>query len=157
MSFETPLDIIELLKSHKVPFLVIGGVAVNYHGYIRATEDVDVIFSRNPDSEIKLLNALQSCSASWISNEIDPNTAIEKTVPVNLTYIQATHLMMLTTTHGYLDIFDYVPGNPNLSVERLFQDSEELDGVKFISLIWLKKIKKAANRPKDFDDLENLP
>ncbi len=157
MSFETPFEIIQLLKSHNVPFLVIGGVAVNFHGYIRATEDVDVIFARNSDSEIKLLNSLQSCSASWISNEIDPDTKLEKTVPVNLTYIQATHIMMLTTTHGYLDIFDYVPGNPDLSIEELFQDSEELDGVKFISLKWLKKIKKAANRPKDRDDLENLP
>jgi hypothetical protein len=47
MALETPYEIIELLKTHEIPFLVIGGVAVNYHGYIRATEDVDIIYFRS--------------------------------------------------------------------------------------------------------------
>lgn len=34
-------EFIELLNEHKVNYLVIGGYAVNYHGYPRYTKDID--------------------------------------------------------------------------------------------------------------------
>lgn len=34
--------ILDLLRRHKVPFVVIGGHAVIHHGFVRATEDVDI-------------------------------------------------------------------------------------------------------------------
>ena len=34
-------EFIELLNEHKVKYLVIGGFAVNYHGYPRYTKDID--------------------------------------------------------------------------------------------------------------------
>jgi hypothetical protein len=33
----------------------------------------------------------------------------------------------------------------------------ELDGIRFASLEWLRKLKQAAGRPKDLLDLDNLP
>jgi hypothetical protein len=33
----------------------------------------------------------------------------------------------------------------------------QLDGVRFASLEWLRRMKQAAGRPKDLLDLENLP
>jgi hypothetical protein len=44
------LDIQTILRElveGRVDFLVIGGVAVGYHGHVRATKDVDVV--PNPD------------------------------------------------------------------------------------------------------------
>lgn len=38
--------------------MVVGGHAVNVHGYIRATEDTDVLWVRNRDTEEHLLRAL---------------------------------------------------------------------------------------------------
>ena len=38
--------IFEVLARHGVPFLVIGGHAVSFHGYVRATEDTDVLWVR---------------------------------------------------------------------------------------------------------------
>ena len=32
------------LKKHEVEYVLIGGVAVNLHGYIRGTGDVDILF-----------------------------------------------------------------------------------------------------------------
>jgi hypothetical protein len=46
-----------VLTRHGVPFVVIGGHAVNYHGYVRATEDHDVVLLRTPDSEASLFGA----------------------------------------------------------------------------------------------------
>jgi len=95
-------------------------------------------------------------NAAWISDEIDPSTGIERLVPVSLAYIRGEHLMMLCTDYGYLDVFDYIPGFPDEPVDEFFSTSEELHGVRFVSLEWLRKMKRASGRPRDIDDLENL-
>ena len=44
MDINNPVGIIELSNSYNVSFKIIGTHAVNFHGYVRATEDVDVLF-----------------------------------------------------------------------------------------------------------------
>ena len=44
-----------------------------------------------------------------------------------------------------------------LSSDDVFFDSIELDNLRFVSLRWLRKLKRAAGRHKDLDDLEHLP
>ena len=39
----------------------------------------------------------------------------------------------------------------------VWETGVELDGIRFASLEWLRKLKQAAGRPKDLIDLENLP
>lgn len=152
-----PFRLIEALAKHNVPFVIIGGHAVSFHGYVRATEDVDVVIRRTPDVEQALLAALTEVNARWIGNEIDPETGIERTFPVSLAYIRSSRLMMLVTDCGFLDIFDYIPGCADESVEQLFESAAEGHGWQFASLDWLRKMKQAANRAKDQIDLENLP
>ena len=55
MKFLHPLfvEIIDALLKHQVDFLLIGGYAVNYHGYGRPTGDID--FWIKPDNQNKLL------------------------------------------------------------------------------------------------------
>ena len=38
----------DVLTRHGVPFVVVGGHAVNFHGFIRGTEDTDVLWVRSP-------------------------------------------------------------------------------------------------------------
>jgi hypothetical protein len=152
-----PFRLIDVLARHDVPLVIIGGHAVTYHGYVRATEDTDVIVQRTRDTDEKLLAALQEVNARWISDETDPDTGIERTVPVSLEYVRATRLMMLVTDFGFLDIFDYVPGFPHHAVDELFSTAANVGGRRFVSLEWLRKLKQASGRPKDQLDLENLP
>jgi len=42
--------------SHEVPYVIIGGHAVTYHGYVRATEDTDIVFRRTLESESAYFN-----------------------------------------------------------------------------------------------------
>jgi hypothetical protein len=65
--------------------------------------------------------------------------------------------MMLITDLGFLDIFDFIPGFPDVGVDELFTSASETQGRRFASLDWLRKMKQAASRPKDQLDLENLP
>lgn len=152
-----PFRLIDVLAKHKVPFVIIGGHAVTYHGYVRATEDTDIVFERTLDSELALFAALSEVGAQWIGNEIDATTGIERTFPVSLGYIRASRLMMLVTNFGFLDVFDFIPGHPEANVELLFDSAVENQGRRFSSLDWLRKMKQAAGRTKDQLDLENLP
>jgi hypothetical protein len=151
-----PFRLIDALTRHDVPFVVIGGHAVTYHGYVRATEDTDVVFLRSDEAEVALHEALVELNARWIGDAIDPATGIERTYPVSPEYIRRTHLMMLVTDYGFLDVFDYIPGYPNEPVGELLDSSDESGGRRFVSLEWLRRMKQAAGRPKDQIDLENL-
>lgn len=82
--------------------MVVGGYAVIFHGHMRTTIDVDVIWLRTPAAEAALQAALKEVNAAWISSEIDPATRLEKLVPVEMGYIQSTHLMMLVTDRASL-------------------------------------------------------
>lgn len=146
-----------VLARHGVPYVVVGGHAVNFHGFIRGTEDTDVLWIRSPTAEAGLLEALVELAAEYIGDEIDPATGIERTHPVTAAFIRSQRLMMLCTTAGFLDLFDYVPGHPSVPVSAVWETAVELDGIRFASLDWLRKLKRAAARPKDLLDLENLP
>ena len=145
----------EVLARHGVPFLVIGGHAVSFHGYVRATEDTDVLWVRSPDAEAGLLAALDELHAEYIGSEIDPATGVERTYPITASFIRSQPLMMLCTSAGFLDLFDYVPDHPGVAVASLLASSAEAEGVRFISLEWLRRLKAAAGRPKDLLDLQS--
>jgi hypothetical protein len=152
------LELLHALERHGVPFVLIGGHAVNQHGHLRGTDDVDVVWVRSPEADHKLLSALTSVDAAWIGKEIDPATRIEKIVPVSAAYIASRHLMMLTTRYGFFDLFDYIPGVAEVTSEQALAESVPTpDGFRCVSLPLLRAMKEAAGRPKDLDDLSNLP
>ena len=154
---DDPLSVFQLLARAGVQFVIIGGHAVVFHGYVRTTEDADLIFERSGASEAALLEALESIHACWISDERDAATGLERLVPVSPSYVRGEHLMMLTTDLGFLDLYDYIRGFPEMPVADVFSDSIELNNLRFVSLRWLRKLKRAAGRHKDLDDLEHLP
>jgi Nucleotidyl transferase of unknown function (DUF2204) len=149
-------EIFRALQRHGVDFVIVGGHAVNFHGHTRLTEDVDIVWLRSEDAATKLLGALTEIEAQYIGKEIDPATKIERLYPINLPFIRLTHLMMLVTRFGFLDIFDYVPSLPEEDITELLRTSVEFRGLKYASLDWLRKMKEKAGRPKDREDLENL-
>jgi hypothetical protein len=151
-------QIFDCLRRHNVPFVIVGGHAVNYHGYRRATEDSDVIWLRSPESQAALFAALTELRASYITREIDPATGIERTASDTPAFIEVNHLMMLWTVCGFIDLFDYVPGFPDANVQEVLDTSvTDSDGFRFASLTWLRRMKEVVKRPKDQLDLENLP
>lgn len=152
-----PLSLARTLVRNGVQLVVIGGHAVNYHGFPRATQDIDIIINRKRSRTAALYETLSAVNAYWISNEVDPQTGLEQTVPVSEDYVSSEHMMMLGTDQGYIDIFDFVPGLPNTEVDAVFADCEMIDEIPVVGLNWLKAMKRASGRPQDLIDLENLP
>ena len=151
------VGLLSTLARHGVPCVVIGGHAVNYHGHLRTTEDTDLLWLRSAASEAALFAALKELNAEWIGAEIDPATGIEQTHPVTAPFVRARPLMMLCTSMGYLDLFDHVPGLPDATVAELIDSACDLDGIRYVSLPWLRRLKTASARPRDLADLDNLP
>lgn len=48
-----------------VDFAVVGGVAISLNGFIRATEDVDIIINPAPENLTKLIECLKSWGEGW--------------------------------------------------------------------------------------------
>lgn len=157
MTEQDPLRFVDLMVEAGIPFVVIGGHAVNVHGFARATEDVDLLYQRSRDTDAQLCEVLDDINAFYIGNELDPETGIEKTYPVTIDYIHQNQLMMLGSDLGYIDLFTFVPGIPNASVEELIASAEHINDRPFVSLAWLRKLKEASGRPQDLIDIENLP
>ena len=78
-------------------------------------------------------------------------------MPVSRAYVNCEHLMMLETSYGFVDLFDFVPGLPGENIEKFFADSVIVGDRRYASLDWLKRMKQAAGRPQDLEDLRNLP
>jgi hypothetical protein len=66
------LRVIRSLNEAGVEYVVVGGVAVNLHGLVRATEDLDVFVRPDPDNIGRLREALK---AIWNDPSIDEITA----------------------------------------------------------------------------------
>ncbi len=56
-------EFLKLLREHDVRYLLIGGYAVGYHGYIRATGDMDIWIAIHPDNAQKTVTVLKKI---WI-------------------------------------------------------------------------------------------
>ncbi len=60
MKLESVKSIVEALNAAKVRYLVVGGLAVVAHGYVRYTKDLDLVIQLVPDNIRRALRALQS-------------------------------------------------------------------------------------------------
>jgi hypothetical protein len=71
-ALDEALRVVEALNSANVEYVVVGGVALNVHGLVRATEDLDVFIRPDPDNVARLRQALRSV---WDDPEIEQITA----------------------------------------------------------------------------------
>jgi hypothetical protein len=120
-----------------VRFIVIGGVAVGAQGYIRGTEDLDLVL----DSTL-------------------PTAGGEPFDPVNHAgTIKRGGNVTADTRFGGLDVVQRAQGVPSYSQLDADAVDSELLGVpvRVCSLARLRSMKEAQGRAQDRADLENLP
>lgn len=65
MATEERIDaLLDALAEATIDFIVIGGVAVGWHGFIRATKDIDVVPDPHPDNLRRLAALLTEIGAA---------------------------------------------------------------------------------------------
>lgn len=149
--------ILEVMLRHELRTIVIGGHAVNFHGYVRATEDIDLLVLPDDGWRDRTLSALGDLNAFVITDEIDSQTGIERVRPIDPADIAARDLIMVGSDYGYLDLFSFPPGLEMQALDAMWETSVRSGEFRFVSLAWLRRMKELSARPVDLNDLENLP
>jgi len=138
-------DFLKLLNSRQVDYLLIGGYAVSYYGYPRATGDMDVWIGINPENANKIVQVLKEFGFDVPS--LSPELFLQENKVIRMGN-PPLRLEILTTISGvvFADCFQ----------EKVITKIDGIE-VNLISLKHLKLNKKASARFKDLNDLENLP
>jgi len=138
-------DFIQALNDNKVEYVLVGGMAVILHGYVRGTGDMDVWVNKTKASYHKLVKAFAQFGMpvfdmtedAFLGNEFD----------VWGIGVQPVKIEIMTALKG-------------LAFEETYQQSQlyNEDGlqIRFINLNHLIHAKKAAGRFRDLDDIEQL-
>lgn len=77
----------KLLEENKIPYLLTGSFAVSYHGFIRATHDIDFIVEIDEKSYGKIKNILTDLGSEYDYSLADVKDAIKKTSRFNLYHL----------------------------------------------------------------------
>ncbi len=138
-------DFLHCLRKHGVEFLVCGGHAVVFHGYPRLTMDFDILVKPSPENAAKIVQAL---------NEFGFGDA---GIPMEAFLAEGT-AVTLGAQPNQIDLLTSV--GPGISTSSVFRNAvsgklEDFE-VLYISKDDLIAAKKAAGRPKDMADVDEL-
>jgi hypothetical protein len=138
-------EFLRLLNAHEVEYLLIGGYAVNYHGYPRATADMDIWIATYPANAERVVAALKEFGFDL------PDLSVEL-------FLRPWQIIRLGLPPLRIEIATTISGvDFSECYAKRVQDA--LDGVPvtLISLDHLKLNKRASGRHQDLADLEHLP
>ncbi len=145
-------DVCAVLNKAKIPYAIVGGYAVAFHGAVRGTVDVDIAINWTLDNLRNLEKALKTLGLV----SLIPITA-DNVFYFRDEYIQNRHLI----AWNFCD-----PVNPLNQVDIVItydlKDASTdifrtpLGDVKVLSLKDLVAMKKASGRPQDLEDVKAL-
>lgn len=135
-------NLLKLLNERRVNYAIIGAYALAEHGFVRATQDIDILVDPDTNNIALLRSALESFGYDTI-DATDEDFQTKKIL---------FRQYWLDT-----DIHPFVTGVRTTSALKN-KIAGMCEGVEtfFASLDDLIKMKKAAGRPKDIEDLKYL-
>lgn len=139
-------EFLECLNEAGVEYLLVGGHAVAFHGYVRVTSDMDIWINRTRENADRVIAAVRK----FFDDEMRGLTAEQLLDKATVTHFGARPQL--------IEILGEISGG-NFVEAWAKKIATDYDGVptNMISLIDLKKNKESAGRAKDLADLENLP
>ena len=138
-------EFLQFLNDKGVEYLVIGGHAVAFHGYPRATTDLDIWVAVSNTNAERIVKSLQEFG--FDTPEISSSL-----------FLQTDQVIRMGVAPNRIEIQTGIDGVQfaHCYPQRIVAD---LDGVQvfFIGLDDLKANKRASGRNKDLADLDELP
>ncbi len=138
-------DFILALEQNSVSYLLIGGYAVNYYGYLRYTGDFDIWVDCNLENSTRAVQAITDFVG--ISPQLEPNY-----------FATLGHMFFMGVPPMKIDVINQIDG-VTFSEAYPSRIQVEMNGVTVpvIGLEHLRQNKAATKRAKDKGDLEGLP
>jgi len=138
-------EFLKLLNRNKVECLLVGGYAVGYYGYPRATADMDIWVAINRNNAGRIISVLKEFG--FDPPDLSEDVFLKEKQVIRMGQPPVT-IELLTTLSGV--------GFDECFKERTQAVIEDVK-VNIISLKHLKINKAAAGRYSDKADLEKLP
>lgn len=130
------------MNTHRVEYLLVGGYAVNLHGFVRATGDMNVFVFVNVENTTHVLAALHDFGFPGATPEL----------------VQKGKMLRMGVPPVRIEVLTEISG---VTFEECYAQrvTVELAGlsVPMIDLASLRKNKLASGRAKDLADLSQLP
>jgi len=140
------IDLLLALADNEVDFVVVGGYAVSFHGYSRATKDIDIFVRANAENAKKLYRALAHFGAPLHQFEVAEED-----------FTDYGGVLQLGIPPQRIDIINRISG---VTFDEAIKDggSFDLDGrsIRIIGLGALLKNKLATGRDQDLLDAKFL-
>lgn len=151
-------EIFQALNTAKIKYLIVGGVAVNLHGYVRYTSDIDILLEldeKNLEKMDKLMKKM-----GYISR-----------IPVEVQELRDKKKLANWVKEKGMKAYTFVSNTRlQLDIDILVEDSLKFKkhdkekkilhawdiDLPTISIDYLITMKRAANRKQDITDLEAL-
>ena len=137
-------EFLQLLNSEKIEYLLIGGYAVTYYGYVRYTGDIDFWIEKSPQNASKIAAMLRKLgfpATDETERQLNQNDQIIRMG------LPPYRIEVLTSISG----LEFEACYPNRIVGTIGGVE-----VNIIALSDLKVNKKASARLKDLNDLKHL-
>jgi len=135
-------SLLKLLNANDVKYVIIGASAFPVHGYVRATLDLDIFIESTQENARRTLAALQEFG--YDISELNEKDLLTHKVLIRQ-YIVETDIHPFVAGATFAEVWD-------TKVEGLYGETSTF----FASLPLLVKMKKAAGRAKDLEDLKYL-
>ncbi len=131
-----------------LPYVVIGGFSVIFHGHVRATKDSDILVPDGPEADAAVLRFLDLTDARRFH---DDKVLTEEDVS------GSEHLRIMCR-HGIVDVMR--GGLPPLDFETVAERADWIEWqgakIRIAALPTIVGFKRLANRGRDREDLAEL-
>lgn len=151
-------EVLESLNRARVRYLVVGGVAVVLHGYLRTTADLDIVIHLEPENSLRALDALTGLGYRPRS-PVDPSSFVDK--EIRRQWLQEKNLKVFSMWN---------PAHPGFEVDLFVEEPFDFDEVygralrvplerieaTVVALDDLLAFTREAGRPLDLQDVAAL-
>jgi predicted nucleotidyltransferase len=136
-----------------VEFVLVGGLAVNAWGVVRGTKDVDVVVAPDPANLKRIAEVAVDAHGHVQTGESLLSTSFSIAAQ-----LASGERVAIETEYGLLDVVQGLDGVPSYDELRASAIETEILDVKVAvcSIDDLRRMKRAAGRPRDSVDLEDL-
>lgn len=144
LQFRAIWEVHEFFTKEDIPYVIIGGIALQRWGEPRFTRDLDVTILVNPDEEERIVKKILS--------------AFSPRIPDSLNFALKNRICLVKSSDGYeIDISLGIPGYEEEVIRRATECKIEKGCfVKICSAEDLIIHKAVAGRPQDLSDIESI-
>ncbi len=151
--------IVKALNAAKVQYLIVGGIAVNAHGYERATVDVDLVIGLEPANIIRGLRALESLHYRMAIPVTPEEFADAGKREIWRTQKNMIVLKLWSDQHRRTPVDVFVHEPFDFALEYRLARHEKVLGAETAPIVRLETLlamKRSAARPQDLADIADL-